>query len=104
MVLQTGGSRHPPDDLVAGGTERRRGVATPSADALGAGPLLRGLQDGAAVLHGRGLGRLLVLRHHRACLVRRIAVGEGRVRHPWGPAGGGPRPSATWSPGSRSGC
>lgn len=78
-----GGKRvaSPPDDLAAGRADWRA-VAVWR-------PLLGGLHDGAAVLHGRGLGRLAVLGQHRAGLVRPVPVGEAGVSHPRGPAGGG---------------
>lgn len=72
--------RHPrpaavPDYLVACGAERR-------ASGVGLRVLLRSLEDGAAVLLGRGLRRLPVLRHYRARLIWPIAVSKTRVRHP----------------------
>lgn len=69
-----------PDDLVAGGAERRTATSVGRA-------LLCCLKDGAAVLHGSGLDRLLVLGHHRAGLVWVVAVCKTGVRHPWWPAG-----------------
>lgn len=69
-----------PNDLVACGAERRSSAGVGWA-------LLGRLQDGAAVLHGRGLDRLLMLRHGGAGLVRVIAVGETGVRYPRGPTG-----------------
>lgn len=69
-----------PDDLVTCGAERR-------ASGLVLRVLLRGLEDGAAVLFWRGLRQLRVLRHHRARLVWPIAFGEIRVRHPGRAAG-----------------
>lgn len=69
-----------PDDFVAGAAH----WGPPAV----LGRLLRRLQDGAAVLHGRGLGRLLVLGYDGAGLVRAIAVSEIRVGDPRWSAGG----------------
>lgn len=69
------------DDLVACGAEWRA-----SGAGVGLWVLLRGLEDGAAVLLGCGLCRLPVLRHHRARLIWPIALGKVRVRHPRWPA------------------
>lgn len=63
-----------PYDFVAGAAYR--------GPAAVLGCLLRCLQDGAAVLHRRGLGRLLVLGHDGAGLVRAKAVSEIRVGDP----------------------
>lgn len=68
------GSSLSPDDFVAGATEG----GPPTVF----GRLLCRLQDGAAALHGRGLGRLLVLGHHGAGLVRVETVREIRVGDP----------------------
>lgn len=68
------GRRVSPYDFVAGATYRGPPAVL--------GRLLRRLQDGAAVLHGRRLGRLLVLGHDGAGLVRAEAVGEIRVGDP----------------------
>lgn len=51
------------------------------------GCLLRRLQDGAAVLHGRRLGQLLVLGHDGAGFVGVKAVGEVWVGDPRWPTG-----------------
>lgn len=78
-----------PDDFVAGATDWRPPAVLRS--------LLGRLEDGAAVLHGGGLGRLLVLGQHGAGLVWTKAIGEVGVGHPRRP-GGGARASA------RGGC
>ena len=64
----------PPDDFVTGPAH--------GGPAAVLGGVLGGLQDGAAVLHGRGLHGLPVLRHDRGRLVRPVAVGKARVGDP----------------------
>lgn len=88
MLAQTGLKQTSPDDFVAGATNR----GPPAAF----GWLLRRLQDGAAVLHGRGLDTLLVLGHHSAAFIRAIAVGKVGV--------GDPRWSAGWTRTARRCC
>ncbi len=82
LKFDSRGGRVPavPNDLVARGAER--GTAT----GVG-GVLLCCLHDGAAVLHGSGLDRFLMLRHHRAGLVWMVTVCETGIHHPWRPAG-----------------
>ncbi len=51
------------------------------------GVLLCCLHDGAAVLHGSGLDRFLMLRHHCAGLVWMVTVCETGISDPWRPTG-----------------
>lgn len=73
-VLPVNAGAASPDDFVAGATY----WGPPAAFRC----RLRRLQDGAAVLHGRGLDGLLVLGHRGAGFIWTIAVSEVGVRDP----------------------